>query len=319
MPHDHRARGGNSAPGDCSFTIFIPTHNRAHILPEALESIERLTTRDFEVLIVDDGSTDRTRELVQAWGAKASFPIRYVWQENQGMHASHNTAIANARGRLFIRLDSDDMMLPQALERIKAHWDAIPDNRKPAFAGVAGLCLNEDGTVSGDRYPEDVIDSDYLAIFTRCRMNGERRECLRTDVLREFPFPRIDGERRLRSTLILRRMAHRYKIRFTNELLQVNRHAVGGITANRFKYRMLYPKGQRLYYLEEITLNDRYLRLRPLLQHHNQYVRYSLHSGIGLGRQAAEVKHRLVWLIALPAGVVHWLRDRIRLRLRNPS
>lgn len=315
--HD-RAPRSPSVPGDCYFTIFIPTYNRADLLPQALESVERLTTRDFEVLIVDDGSTDRTPELVQTWRAKATFPIRYVWQENQGMHASHNTAIANARGRFFMRLDSDDTMLPQALERIKAHWGAIPDERKPEFAGVAGLCLNEDGTISGDRYPKDVIDSDYLEIFNYCRMNGERRECLRTDVLREFPFPRIDNERRLRSTLILRRMAHRYKIRFTNDVLQVNRHARGGISANRFKYRMLYPKGQRLYYLEEITLNDRYMRLRPLLHHHNQYVRYSLHSGIGIARQATEVKHRWLWLTALPAGVLHWLRDRIRLRLWNP-
>jgi glycosyltransferase involved in cell wall biosynthesis len=305
--------GTPSAP-QYLFTIFIPSHNRAHLLPIALESVERLKFRDFEVVIVDDGSTDNTRELVQQWIAKAAFPIQYIWQENQGMHASHNTAIAHARGKFLMRLDSDDSILPEALDHIKTHWEAIPDDQKPRFAGVAGLCLNEDGTISGDRYPQDVIDSDYLEIFTRCRMNGERRECLRTDVLREYPFPRLDGERRLRSTLILRRMAHRYKIRFTNEVLQVNRHAVGGITANRFKYRMLYPQGQRLYYLEGITLNDRYAPRDKLRRHHIQYVRYSLHSGIGLRRQSAEIKHRLLWLIAVPVGVKRWLYDRLRMR-----
>jgi glycosyltransferase involved in cell wall biosynthesis len=308
---------GSQEAAHCLFTIFIPTYNRAHILPRALESIGQSTLRDFEVVIVDDGSTDNTREVVQAWIARKAFPVRYVWQENQGMHASHNTALEHARGLLFIRLDSDDSMLPQALERIKAHWEAIPDDRKPGFAGVAGMCLNDDGTVSGEPYPEHVIDSDYLEIFRYCRMNGERREALRTDVLREYPYPRIAGERRLRSSLILRRMAHRYRIRFTNELLQVNRHAPGGISANRFRYRVLYPKGQRLYFLEEITLNDRFTPRKRLRRHHAQYVRYSLHSGIGLRRQATEIKHRTLWLAAIPEGVLSWVTDRVRMHMRG--
>lgn len=268
---------------------------------------------------MDDGSTDNTAEVVQGWISRAPFPIRYVHQENQGMHASHNTAIAHAHGFLTMRLDSDDTLLPQALEHVHRRWQSIPDADKPRFAGISGLCLNDDGTISGQPYPREVIDSDYLEIFRYCRMNGERREALRTEVWREFPYPRIDGERRLRSTLVLRRMAHRYKVRFVNDVLQVNRHAVGGITANRFKYRMLYPKGQRLYYLEECTLNQRYTPLLKLYGQHVRYIRYSLHCGVGLRAQAAEVKHRWLWLGALPAGWFAWMRDRVRLRgVRGP-
>ena len=306
------------SPRAPTFTIFIPTYNRSRLLDAALESVQTQTFRDFEVVVVDDGSTDDTRAVVERWIVKNAFSIRYIWQENQGMHASHNTAVAQAHGFLFIRLDSDDTLLPHALTRIKAHWDAIPETDRTRFAGVAGLCLNEDGTISGDRYPVDVIDSDYLEIFRHCRMNGERREAIRTEVLREFPFPRLAGERRLRSTLILRRMAHRYKIRFTNEVLQINRHAAGGITANRFKFRMLYPKGQRLYFLEEITLNDRYTPRRTLRYYHVQYIRYSLHCGVSLRDQAVETrKHRGLWLSALPSGVLTWLGDRARMRWRG--
>lgn len=272
------------------------------------------TFRNFEVVVVDDGSTDNTGDIVREWIARNPFPIRYVHQENQGMHASINTAIAHAYGFLAMRLDSDDTLLPQALEHIHRRWQSIPDDDKPQFAGISGLCLNDDGTISGDPYPHDVIDSDYLEIFTFCRMNGERREALRTEVWREFPYPRLDGERRLRSTLVLRRMAHRYKTRFVNDVLQVNRHAVGGITANRFKYRMMYPKGQRLYYLEECTLNDRYTPWMKLRGQHVRYVRYSLHCGVGLRAQAAEVTHRWLWLSAVPSGVLTWARDRLRMK-----
>jgi glycosyltransferase involved in cell wall biosynthesis len=303
-----------AAPAHPFITVFIPAYNRAALLPLALASVDQQTFRDFEVVVVDDGSTDDTRAVAQEWIARNRFPLRYIHQENQGMHASHNTAIAHARGLLTMRLDSDDTLLPQALEHIHRRWQAIPDADKPRFAGISGLCLNDDGTISGEPYPREVVDSDYLEIFTLCRMNGERREALRTEVWREFPYPRIDGERRLRSTLVLRRMAHRYKMRFVNDVLQVNRHAVGGITANRFRYRMLYPKGQRLYYLEECTLNDRYTGLPKLYGQHIRYVRYSLHSGVGLRAQADEVKHRWLWLAALPSGVLAWARDRLRLK-----
>lgn len=298
-------------------TIFIPTYNRADTLGRALESVEQQTDLDLEVLIVDDGSTDDTPSLVRAWIARNPFPIRYVQQPNQGKHVAHNTAVVQASGELFMTLDSDDSLLPDAVAKLRHHWRAIPAGERAGFAGVAGMCLNEDGTLSGEPYPAPVIDSDHLRIYEHCRMNGERREALRVDVLREYPYPRFEGERHVRPTLILRRMAHRYRLRFTNEVLQVNRHAPGGITERRFQYRMRNPRGLRQYFLEEITLHDGFKPWRKLLRHHARFVRYSLHSGVGLAQQLREAKHRGYWLIALPEGILSWLADGYRLRFRG--
>jgi glycosyltransferase involved in cell wall biosynthesis len=299
------------------FSIFIPTYNRAHTLGDALASAERQTFRDFEVVIVDDGSTDGTPALVSEWQARAPFPIQYLRQPNQGKHAAHNNAVAHARGRLFMTLDSDDTLLPEALERLAARWASIPEAEREGFAGVGWMCLNEDGSVSGEPYPEAVVDANYLEIHRRCKMNGERREALRTDVLRQYPYPIIAGERHVRPTLILRRMAHRYRIRFTNDLLQINRHAPDGICANRFRYRMRNPLGLRLYYLEEITLHDGYASPRDLLASYRQYIRFSLHGGIGLAAQRAAVKDRALWWRALPLGLRDWLVDVLKIRLRG--
>ena len=298
-------------------TIFIPTYNRKDTLGRALESIEAQTDRDFEVVIIDDGSTDGTAALLQQWIERNPFPIRCFRQPNQGKHVAHNSAVAQARGELFMTLDSDDSLLPDAVAKIRRQWTAIPASERAAFAGVAGMCLNEDGTLSGEPYPEPVIDSDHLRIYERCRMNGERREALRVDVLREYPYPCFEGERHVRPTLILRRMAHRYRLRFTNEVLQVNRHAAGGITDRRFQYRVRNPRGLRQYFLEEITLHDAHKPWRKLFRHHARFVRYSLHSGIGLAQQAREAKHRGMWLLALPEGVLSWVADRYRLRFRG--
>ena len=106
------------------FTVFTPTFNRSLTLRRVYESLRLQTFRDFEWLIVDDGSTDCTKELVEKWRTESSFPIRYIYQENRGKPAAFNQGVQKAQGELFLTLDSDDACVPQALERLKYHWIA---------------------------------------------------------------------------------------------------------------------------------------------------------------------------------------------------
>ena len=107
------------------FTIFTPTYNRAHTLPRVYESLLAQTFRDFEWLIVDDGSSDDTRELIGTWRQDGKISIQYHYQENQGKHFAHNLALQHARGNLFTVLDSDDECLPGALDLFASQWDEI--------------------------------------------------------------------------------------------------------------------------------------------------------------------------------------------------
>ncbi len=289
------------------FTIFIPTFNRAHVLPRTLESVARQTYRNFETLIIDDGSTDGTDDLVRSLKRDFDFPIVYHWQPNQGHLAAHNHALTLARGEFFIRLDSNDSLLPEALEKIKEHWDLIPEEKKNRFAGIVGLCLEDDETLTGTPFPKDILDSDYLQVAGTGNISGEKREATRTSVLRKFPYPMIEGERHIRPTMIFWRMALEYKMRFVNVPLMINRHDPDGITKHRFEFRMKNPKGLRLVFLEQITLFSSYLGPRKLLRSHIRFIRYSLHSGVGFIRQFGEVKHHFVWLLALPAGTFKWM------------
>ena len=75
-----------------TLTVFTPAYNRAHTIGRTYESLCRQTSKDFEWLVVDDGSKDNTRELVENWIKEGKIDIRYVYQENQGMHGAHNTA-----------------------------------------------------------------------------------------------------------------------------------------------------------------------------------------------------------------------------------
>ena len=105
-------------------TVFTPAYNRAHTLPRTYESLCRQSCKDFVWLIVDDGSSDGTRALVEEWQTRDNgFPIRYIYKENGGMHTAHNVAYDNITTELNTCIDSDDALAEGAVEVILSLWE----------------------------------------------------------------------------------------------------------------------------------------------------------------------------------------------------
>jgi glycosyltransferase involved in cell wall biosynthesis len=291
------------------FTIFIPAYNRAGSLASTLESVGLSTCKDIEVLIVDDGSIDETKELVDRWRTRADFETAYIYQENKGKIGAHNTALEKARGQLFITLDAGDLLLPGGLKKIKDRWEGIPTEQKSELAGIGALCIREDGSFAGRTFPEEGKSANYLEML---EYTGEKRHAILTSVMKRYPYPVIPGEKHIRPDLILKRMAHDHKLRFLNIPVQVNVREPDGITANIRKYRMKNPQGFRLYFFEELTLHKKYYSWKKRFGDNWRYIRYSLHAGVGLSRQAREVPALSLWLLAIPHGYSKWLTDKIR-------
>ena len=103
-------------------TVFTPTYNRAYCLHQCYESLVRQTCKDFVWMIIDDGSTDNTKDLVDQWLKNNLIDIEYIWQENQGMHGAHNTAYDSIKTELNVCIDSDDYMPDDAVEKIISMW-----------------------------------------------------------------------------------------------------------------------------------------------------------------------------------------------------
>ena len=202
------------------FTVFTPTYNRAHTLPRVYESLKRQTFRDFEWLIVDDGSTDNTRELVKNWQKENLLPIRYFWQENAHKKAAFNRGVQEAKGELFLPLDSDDEALPAALEILNRHWCGIPDLEREKFSAVTGLCVDKKGRIVGSRFPADLLDSNSLEIRYRYQVTGEKWGFQRTDILRQFPYL-LDVDGHVPEGIVWSAIARKYKTRFVNESLRI--------------------------------------------------------------------------------------------------
>jgi glycosyltransferase involved in cell wall biosynthesis len=298
-----------------TFTVFTATFNRAHTLQRVYDSLEKQTFRDFEWLIVDDGSNDGTDALVEAWQRRADFPVRYKWQPNRGKHIAFNHGVREARGKLFLQMDSDDACVPSALERFLYHWEAIPPDQKPVFSAVTALCKDQNGRLVGKKFPCDVTDSDSLEIFYRFGVTGEKWGFHRTDVLREYPFPEGVPTGCVPEGIVWSQIARKYKTRYVNEVLRVYYTDQPSLTRAGAPGRD--AAGGQMAQLMKLNHELDYFKCAPLefCRAAARYVRFSFHYGMGIQEQVGQITNALgkvLWVLGLPVGIAVYLRDRKR-------
>jgi glycosyltransferase involved in cell wall biosynthesis len=292
------------------FTVFTPTFNRKALLARVYECLCAQTFRDFEWLVIDDGSSDGTGELVQGWREEDVIEIVYQYQNNRGKHVAFNRGVALARGKLFLPLDSDDTCIPTALERFFHQWVAIPEGERAEFSGITCLCADRSGTTVGRRFPAPIVDSYPIEFIARLGGAGERWGFTRVEVLRAFPFPENAGERFVPEGLIWNRIGRVYKIRFIDEVLRVYEALPGGLSRSIVRLRASNPASACAFYLEHLQFDLPPLqRIKTLIN----YGRFFLHCRReGLAR-FANFRVSLASLVALPLAYAAYLADRVRM------
>lgn len=224
-------------------TVFTPTYNRAHTIVRTFESLQKQSDKDFEWVIVDDGSSDDTVNLLSQLEKSAKFPMTVQRQKNAGKHAAINLGCQLAQGELFFIVDSDDWLTPDAIATIKQLSNTLPKNEK--YAGVSGVRVTPEGKLVGTSFSSKYVD---CTAFERAKynINGDKSEVYFTKLLREFPFPVFDGENFLTESVVWYRIAHAgYKIRWTNEPFYVCDYQSSGLSATTGKCSKNY-KGYQL-------------------------------------------------------------------------
>jgi glycosyltransferase involved in cell wall biosynthesis len=248
------------------FTVFTPTYNRAHTLHRVFDSLCAQTFRDFEWLVVDDGSTDNTRELVATWIKTANFTIRYLRQPNSGRHIADNRAIREARGAMLAGIDSDDALVPSALERIWRLWHEIPEAERPHFSGLVGHCRDQHGKLIGRMFSTSPFDTNYREfVFTHDRFGGQKCASGRIDVARQHLSPEIARTNRIPEGLTGLQIARTYKIRCVNEVFYiyyVDDTETGASLTSRRNVANEAP-GRVYYYLWLLNRELEYFRRAP--------------------------------------------------------
>lgn len=241
-------------------TVFTPTYNRAHLLTRLYESLKAQSFQDFEWIIVDDGSTDNTEELINEWiqqavrcigGMKGGF--RYIKQSNGGKHRAINRGVQEARGELFFIVDSDDILPKQSLERVAFFYNQIRNDSQ--YAGVCGLRSYFNGDQIGGEQLFDTIDCSMLDIRQKYKIKGDMAEVVRTEIMRQYPFPEIEGEKFCPEALVWNRIAQSYVMRYFHESVYLCEYLPGGLTDRIVKIRMDSPQATMQCYKEMLDYN----------------------------------------------------------------
>ena len=287
------------------FTVCTPTYNRARLLPRVYDSLREQTYVDFEWLVVDDGSIDGTAELVRRWSSEAPFPVRYIWQENGGKHMAHNVCVREARGELFVMIDSDDWLVPSALERLKTECDQIPDQKR--YSGVCCLFQYADGEIVGDRFPQNQMDSNAVDLRYNHGVHGDKVGCTRTDILCRYPFPEHLGRHYVPESLVWNRISQQYQMICVNVAIGVKEYQANGITDTSKLNSYRNPLAYYCCHLEVLNGQVK-IRFRPSVR-----VAVALAKCSILARKSPfAVKpplYRAMAVAVLPAGSLMALRD----------
>ncbi|WP_246056207.1 glycosyltransferase family 2 protein [Alteribacter natronophilus] len=234
-----------------TLTVFTPTYNRAFCLPQLYLSLLRQSRKDFVWLIIDDGSTDGTADLVKSWTAEGLIDIRYHYQQNQGMHGAHNTAYELIDTELNVCIDSDDELAEGAVEKILSFWSSYGSSR---VSGIAGLDLDRRGNIIGTKLPEDVSRSTLFDLYYKYGVTGDKKLVYRTELTKKYPYPLFRGERYVGLAYKYYRLDEDYELLLLNEPLCVVEYLEDGSSMNMLSQYYRNPKGFSFYRKELMKL-----------------------------------------------------------------
>jgi glycosyltransferase involved in cell wall biosynthesis len=222
-------------------TVFTPTYNRAYTLHLCYESLKRQTSKDFLWLIIDDGSTDNTRGLVESWISEKTIPISYHFQENQGMHGAHNTAYELIDTELNVCIDSDDYMPDDAVERITTFWNEFGSIK---YAGIVALDASTDGKIIGTKMPENLKDSTLSNLYAKHKVKGDKKLVYRSELTRGTPpYPIFPGEKYCPLSYKYILIDQEYPLLVLNEILCYVEYLADGSSMNIIKQYKKNPRG----------------------------------------------------------------------------
>ncbi|WP_445381948.1 glycosyltransferase family 2 protein [Robiginitalea sp. IMCC43444] len=288
-------------------TVFTPTYNRAFCLGNLYQSLVRQSNKSFIWLIIDDGSTDETAELVESWISTGEISIQYHYQKNQGMHGAHNAAYQLINTELNVCIDSDDYMPDHAINKILNIWGNTENKTK--LAGIIGLDAFKDGTPTG-HIPEKFKYATLSELEVVNGIKGDKKVVLRTAVVKEYPpYPIYKEEKLVPLGSLYLQIDQDYKYVCTNEVFCIIEYLPDGSSKNILKQYKISPRG---------FLYSRILELK-----YSQSFTYSYTRAMHLVSSCLFIKkwflfkenpNKLITVMAIPAGILLHLFILIKIK-----
>ena len=303
-----RRRGEDSMK---SLTIITPTYNRVELLPRCYESLRTQTSSDFEWIIIDDGSSDGTKELVEKWikDPERTISIEYHWKENGGKHTALNASHPFIHGKYVLILDSDDYLLPVAVETVCITWNEFYSDKQ--IGCISFYKSLEDGTIVSKQIKSRVV-GDHLSLRVNQKGGGDQCETVRSEYFMEYIFPVYPGEKFISEGLLWNYIGFKYKTVYCNESIYICEYMPGGISKSGRALLMRNPKG-----MIELTKTffDSRVCMKKRIKETWLYIVYSLCDKRSFRAIIADSGQRLLTVSQLPAGVClycYWKNKYLR-------
>lgn len=287
------------------FTIFTPTFNRKELLEKLYKSLQKQTYKDFEWLIVDDGSDDGTKEKAEEFLSEKKLDIKYYFKENGGKQRAYNFATDKANGELFICLDSDDEYVENGLETILKYWKKYEKNNN--IAGMGYLSTYPNREVIGSSFPEKEMVSTQFDIYNKYGVKGDKGLMFRTEIIKKYKFPVFDDEKFITEAVVYNRICEKYKMAYVNEKIEIKEYQEDGLTAKYNNLLLRNPKGQALYHNE---INSQKLSFKQKVLNNAVYYKFCRAAGYKFGKIFKENKNKLFLIFALGIGEYMWQKEK---------
>ena len=254
-------------------TICTPTYNRAYILKNLYQSLLKQTNKNFEWIIVDDGSTDDTKLLVDKFLEDNTINISYFYKENGGKHRAVNFGIDKAKGKYFAIVDSDDWLTSDAVDKICRGFQEVNSNN--SFCGVSFNKGYSESEIVGETFVGEYIDATSIE-RNKYNILGDKFEVFKTKILKDNKFPEIEGENFLSEIILWTRIAYQgYKIRWYNDIIYICDYLPDGLTRNNDEILRKNYRGNALRIREQVALAN--IGLKAKLGYYSKY--YQLRKG----------------------------------------
>lgn len=282
-------------------TVFTPTYNRAYILPRTYESIKRQYYSDLEWVVMDDGSSDNTKALIEQWQQEGIVTIRYYQQKNQGRFAAYNNVKKHFKGELVAFLDSDDYFLDGCIQKIADTWNSVSNQSE--LSGIICYIETTDGKLVGTEFPEHLKSERIYTLYDKYKMKGDKFLVFRNDLIQKYEYPLFTGEKFSGDSILFNRINDECPMLLLREKLYFREYLDDGLTKNMLRHHVNSKNGMREHY-KDALVHEKYNQL-SILKHCIGFVAFSKLSEKSFSQIMKETPKKIRTFFMYPAGLMY--------------
>lgn len=291
-------------------TIYTPTYNRIALLKRVYKSLLNQSSKNFIWMIIDDGSDDNTKEIVEEWlKNEKGFKIEYFYKDNEGVHTARDFAYSHCNTELIVSIDSDDWLVNNAVETIEKFWK---EKGKEEYAGIFGKCIFENGNEIGTKFP-NIKALTFQTLTYKYHFKGDKMTIVRTDIIKEIPkSPQYKGEKLVSETYKWIQLPEDKPFLLLNTPTKVVEYQKDGYSANAYESVFKNTNGFRANY-RQYMISSKYLW--PKLKGYIGYIACSL-----LLKDNKFIKNSpypVKTILLLPLGIIGLISFKVRRKRIN--